>query len=56
MENEFRVMARGEGILTASYRELPLPVRVPLFDTVFERDKGKYKPSKTARSSEKHAF
>lgn len=56
MENEFRVMARGEAILTASYRELPLPVRVPLFDTVFERDKGRYKSSRTARSSEKHTL
>ncbi|MFW9911046.1 MAG: ATP-binding protein [Candidatus Thorarchaeota archaeon] len=42
-ENEFRVMSRGEGILTASYREMPLPVKIPLFDTVFERDKGRYK-------------
>jgi len=56
MENEFRVMVKGDAILTASYRELPLPVHVPLFDTLFERDKGKYKPSKTARSSEKHTL
>ncbi|MHA2118295.1 MAG: ATP-binding protein [Candidatus Thorarchaeota archaeon] len=42
-ENEFRVMAQGEGIVTASYREMPLPVKIPLFDTVFERDKARYK-------------
>lgn len=55
-ENEFRVMARGEAILTASYRELPLPVRVPLFDEVFERDKGRYKAAKASRSTEKHTL
>ncbi|MHA1959975.1 MAG: ATP-binding protein [Candidatus Thorarchaeota archaeon] len=52
-ESEFRVMARGEALLTASYRELPLPVRIPLFDTVFERDKGSYK-AKKSKKSEKH--
>ncbi|MGY5874635.1 MAG: ATP-binding protein, partial [Candidatus Thorarchaeota archaeon] len=36
-ENEFRVMSRGEALFTASYREMPIPVRIPLFDTVFER-------------------
>jgi len=55
-EDEFRVMARGEAILTASYRELPLPVRIPLFDTLFERDKSRYKASKSTRASEKHTF
>ncbi|RDE12949.1 MAG: hypothetical protein C4K49_09095 [Candidatus Thorarchaeota archaeon] len=55
-EDEFRVMARGEAIVTASYRELPLPVRIPLFDTLFERDKSRYKASKATRASEKHTF
>ncbi|MHA2207585.1 MAG: ATP-binding protein [Candidatus Thorarchaeota archaeon] len=54
-ENEFRVMARGEGIVTASYREMPLPVKIPLFDTVFERDKGRYK-GKGSKKSEKHVL
>jgi len=54
-ENEFRVMSRGEALLTASYREMPLPVRIPLFDTVFEQDKGKYK-GKASKKSEKHVL
>ncbi len=51
-ENEFRVMSRGEGIVTASYREMPLPVKIPLFDTVFEQDKARYK-KKGASSKER---
>ncbi|MGY5861649.1 MAG: ATP-binding protein [Candidatus Thorarchaeota archaeon] len=53
-ENEFRVMSRGEALLTASYRELPLPVKIPLFDDIFERDKDKYKSKKSSKKSEKH--
>jgi len=53
-ENEFRVMSRGEALLTASYRELPLPVRIPLFDTVFERDRSKYKSRRQSRDDEEH--
>ncbi len=53
-ENEFRVMSRGEALITASYRELPLPVRIPLFDHVFERDKKRYKPKKSKRNNEEH--
>jgi DNA helicase HerA-like ATPase len=52
-ENEFRVMSRGEAIVTQSYRELPLPVRIPLFDKVYERDKHRYK-EKRAKKSEEH--
>ncbi|NWF95099.1 MAG: ATP-binding protein [Candidatus Thorarchaeota archaeon] len=52
-EDEFRVMARGEAILTASYRELPLPLKIPLFDDLFKRDRSKYKSPK-ARPDEKH--
>ncbi|MFW9908995.1 MAG: hypothetical protein ACFFEF_10500, partial [Candidatus Thorarchaeota archaeon] len=55
-ENEFRVMSRGEAILTASYRELPLPVKIPLFDTVFERDKDRYKPKGTKPKQDKHVI
>jgi hypothetical protein len=54
-ENEFRVMARGEAILTASYRELPLPVRIPLFDDIFESDKAKYK-GKESKKNKKHVL
>jgi DNA helicase HerA-like ATPase len=53
-ENEFRVMARGEALLTASYRETPLPVKIPKFDTVFERDRSKYKSTRSAKNDEKH--
>jgi hypothetical protein len=52
-ENEFRVMSRGEAIVTQSYRELPLPVRIPLFDDVYKRDKNKYK-EKRAKKDEEH--
>ncbi len=53
-ENEFRVMSRGEALLTASYRELPLPVKIPLFDAVFDRDRSKYKSKGTKKKEEKH--
>jgi DNA helicase HerA-like ATPase len=52
-ENEFRVMSRGEAIVTASYRELPLPARIPLFDTIYEKDKHRYKDGKT-KTEEEH--
>jgi hypothetical protein len=55
-EGEFRVMARGEAILTASYREMPLPVKIPLYDKVFERDKAIYKSSGTKKKKEKHVI
>ncbi|MCK5150186.1 MAG: ATP-binding protein [Candidatus Thorarchaeota archaeon] len=55
-ENEFRVMSRGEAIVTASYRELPLPVKIPLFDKVFERDKASYKATRTKKKQEKHVI
>ncbi|MHA1637519.1 MAG: ATP-binding protein [Candidatus Thorarchaeota archaeon] len=53
-ENEFRVMSRGEALLTASYRELPLPVRIPLYDTVFERDLHQYKKGSSKKKTVKH--
>jgi hypothetical protein len=55
-ENEFRVMSRGEALVTASYRELPLPVRIPLYDTIFERDKGRYKKKGVKKKTEKHVL
>jgi len=51
-QNEFRVMARGEALLTASYREMPLPVRIPLFDDIFKRDRHTY--SSDTEKEEKH--
>ncbi|MFW9960241.1 MAG: ATP-binding protein [Candidatus Thorarchaeota archaeon] len=51
-ESEFRVMARGEAIVTASYRELPLPVRIPLFDDIYDRDKHRYKDAKPKKTEE----
>jgi DNA helicase HerA-like ATPase len=52
-ENEFRVMSRGEAIVTQSYRELPLPVKIPLFDDIYDRDKNRYK-DKDSKKSEEH--
>ncbi|MHA1772257.1 MAG: ATP-binding protein [Candidatus Thorarchaeota archaeon] len=52
-EQEFRVMSRGEAMITASYRDMPLPVRIPLFDDIFEHDKHHYK-KKNARAKEVH--
>ncbi len=52
-ENEFRVMSRGEAIVTQSYRELPLPVRIPLFDDIFSRDRDRYK-DKGSKKKEEH--
>jgi DNA helicase HerA-like ATPase len=51
-ESEFRVMSRGEAIITASYRELPLPVRIPLFDTIYEKDKHRYKDTRPKKTEE----
>jgi len=42
-EREFRVLDRGEAIVTASYRDLPLVVKIPLFDEAFKRDRDLYK-------------
>ncbi len=52
-ENEFRVMSRGEAIVTQSYRELPLPLRIPLFDDIYEKDKHRYK-DKGSKKGENH--
>ena len=49
-ENEFRVLERGEAIVTASYRPLPLTVKVPLFDEAFKRDKEWYMQELKGRS------
>jgi DNA helicase HerA-like ATPase len=52
-ENEFRVMSRGEAIVTQSYRELPLPLRIPLFDDIYEKDRHRYK-DKGSKKNEEH--
>ena len=46
-------MSRGEAILTASYREMPIPVKIPLFDDIYRRDKGNYK-SNSENEYEEH--
>ncbi|MGY5856377.1 MAG: ATP-binding protein [Candidatus Thorarchaeota archaeon] len=51
-ENEFRVMSRGEAIVTQSYRELPLPVRIPLFDDIYVKDKHRYKDKRSKKDEE----
>lgn len=33
-EKELQVMGKGQALLTASYRDVPLPVQAPLFDTL----------------------
>ncbi|MEM2143058.1 MAG: ATP-binding protein [Candidatus Thorarchaeota archaeon] len=53
-EEEFRVMGRGEALLTASYRETPVPVKIPKFDDLFVKDSGRY--STTRRRTEKHTL
>ena len=35
-EKEFKAMDRGEALLTTSYRKMPLPIRIPKFDDLFE--------------------
>ena len=52
-ENEFRVMSRGEAIVTQSYRELPLPIKIPLFDDIYDKDKHSYK-DKSSKKNEEH--
>jgi hypothetical protein len=51
-ENEFRVMSRGEAIVTQSYRELPLPIKIPLFDDIYEKDRHRYKDKRSKKSEE----
>ncbi len=51
-ENEFRVMSRGEAIVTQSYRELPLPLKIPLFDDIYEKDKHRYKDKRSKKDEE----
>ncbi len=41
-ESEFRILDRGEAVVTASYRDLPLVVKIPLFDSVYQRDRKMY--------------
>ncbi len=53
-EDEFRVMNRGEALLTASYRDMPIPVRIPLFDDVFKRNRSNYKRMASSRKRDKH--
>jgi hypothetical protein len=33
-EKELQVMGKGQVIITASYRDVPLPIQVPDFDEV----------------------
>ncbi len=55
-EEEFHVMSRGEAIVTASYRELPLPVKIPKFDKIFKKDKERYASKGTKKKKEKHVI
>ncbi len=52
-ESEFRIMARGEAILTASYRDISVPIRIPKFDDQFLRDRERYK-TETTKKPERH--
>ncbi len=51
-ESEFKVLDRGEAVVTASYRDLPFVVRVPLFDDRFKKDSAKYTTIKDAKEPE----
>ncbi len=55
-EDKFRTMARGEALLTASYRDVPLPVKIPKFDDLFEHDKRRYKGGTSKRRTTRHAL
>ncbi|WP_287582886.1 ATP-binding protein [Candidatus Borrarchaeum sp.] len=48
-ESEFKVLDRGEAVVTASYRDLPFVVHVPLFDDRFKKDSAKYTTIKDAK-------
>ncbi|MFX1520753.1 MAG: ATP-binding protein [Promethearchaeota archaeon] len=48
-ESEFKVLDRGEAVVTASYRDLPLVVRIPLFDNRFNKDIEKYEKISNAK-------
>ena len=37
-EKELQVMGKGQAILTASYKDVPLPIQSPLFDSMKERN------------------
>jgi len=41
-DKEFKVLSRGQFILTASYRDTPLVLYVPKFDDLFEKTRHKY--------------
>lgn len=41
-ENEFKVLGKGEIILTASYRDTPLVIYTPLFDSLYEKTRTLY--------------
>ncbi|MFX1486932.1 MAG: ATP-binding protein [Promethearchaeota archaeon] len=41
-EKEFKAMDRGEALLTASYRKMPLPIKIPKFDDLFKKDSKTY--------------
>jgi DNA helicase HerA-like ATPase len=51
-ESEFKVLDRGEAVVTASYRDLPFVVHVPLFDDRFKKDSAKYTTIKDAKEPE----
>jgi DNA helicase HerA-like ATPase len=51
-ESEFKVLDRGEAVVTASYRDLPFVVHVPLFDDRFKKDSTKYTTIKNAKEPE----
>ncbi len=55
-ENEFRVMSRGDALLTASYREMPIPLKIPKFDDIFESHKDRYASEKRSRAAGRHTL
>ena len=45
-KSEFKVLNRGEGILTTSYKDLPFVFKAPLYDDEFKKDEESYKKLK----------
>ena len=39
-ERELQVMGRGQAIVSASYKDIPLPIQTPSFDLLVEADRG----------------
>jgi hypothetical protein len=46
-DKEFKVLSRGQFIMTASYRDTPLVLYTPKFDDLYTRTKNNYQLEKS---------